>query len=252
MKGMMAKRFKVLTYNIRFGGRGREERIARVIKQAGPDLVVLQEATDTRVVQQLAELSGMPYSGAKRKHSVAFLSRLEVRDHRWHYHPRLERAVLEIELEGVRIFGAHLRATHGNLRERGRMREVRAIIDLVSPNKDEFHILTGDFNTLAPGELLNMEQLPTKYKVLAFLLGGKLNFRAIQRMVDAGYIDCYRRLHKDDGFTFPAWDPSVRLDYFFAPKQFADHIASCAVMTNIPDPAKATDHLPLMAELEIA
>ena len=45
---------KLLSYNIRFGGRGREQEIAGVIRSADPDIVVFQEATDTRVIDQLA------------------------------------------------------------------------------------------------------------------------------------------------------------------------------------------------------
>ena len=68
-------------------------------------------------------------------------------------------------------------------------------------------------------------------------------------MLDGGYVDCYRSLHSDPGFTFPAWDPHVRLDYVFAPQQHAARVTKCEVMTNIREPAKATDHLPLIAEI---
>jgi len=246
------KTLRLLSYNIRFGGRGRETRIAAVITQAKPDLVVLQEATDTRVVERLSELTEMPHWAAKRRHSTAFLSRSAVDQHEWRYHRALQRAVLEIDVEGVRVFGVHLRATHSNYNERGRMREVRAILELVQSAGDGFHVLTGDFNTLAPGEPLNMKKLPMRYKVLAFMLGGRITFRAIQLMHDAGYVDAYRQLHSDPGFTFPAWDPHVRLDYLFTPERFADRIKSCDVMTDISEPAKATDHLPLLAEIALA
>jgi endonuclease/exonuclease/phosphatase family metal-dependent hydrolase len=240
---------RILSYNIRFGGRGREQRIADVIRSANADLVVLQEATDTRVVERLADLTGLPTFAAKPKHSVACLSRTAVDEHKWHYHPQLERAVLEIDVQGMRLFGVHLRATHSNLTERGRMLEVRAILEFTSRYRDEFHLLIGDFNTLAPGELLNMQKLPTRYKVLAFLLGGRITFRAIQMMLDAGYADCYRVFHADPGFTFPAWDPHVRLDYAFAPAAFADRVMGCSVISGLHEPAKATDHLPLLLEV---
>src|SRR5436305_622876 len=96
---------RVMSYNIRFGGAGREERIAAVIGRSEADLVILQEATDPKVVERLAELTKFPHWAAKRKHSVAYLSRTLVRSHVWHYHPKLERAILEIELDGVRVFG---------------------------------------------------------------------------------------------------------------------------------------------------
>jgi endonuclease/exonuclease/phosphatase family metal-dependent hydrolase len=238
-----------MSYNIRFGGVGREQRLADVINQANPDLVLLQEATHPHVVERLKEMTDMRAWGAKMKHSAAFLSRTDVRQFQWHYHPRLQRAVLEVELDGLRVFNIHLRATHSNYTERGRMKEVRAILEFAAKYKDDFHLLAGDFNTLAPGELLQMQKLPTRYKVLAFLLGGKVTFRAIQIMLDAGYLDCYRKFHTDEGYTFPAWDPHVRLDYFFASVDFMHRVTSCDVMTNISQPAEATDHLPLIAEI---
>jgi exodeoxyribonuclease-3 len=242
---------KLMSYNIHFGGVGREERIAEVIRRSDPDIVVLQEATREAGVKQIAELSGMPYWAAKQSHSVAFVSRIEIEHFEWHYTHEMQRPFMEIRPAGtdLTIYGVHLRATHSNYTERGRMREVRALLNCIKDDNGRFHLLTGDFNTLAPGELLNMQKLPMRYRVLAMLLGGRVTYRTIQIMLDNGYIDGYRRLHTDHGFTFPAWDPHVRLDYVFVPKRFVDRILSCDVLTEINEPAKATDHLPLIAEI---
>jgi len=75
------------------------------------------------------------------------------------------------------------------------------------------------------------------------------HFEKEKMMLDAGYADCYRQFHVDPGFTFPARDPHVRLDYAFVPQAFACRVASCSVMTDIREPAKATDHLPLIIEV---
>lgn len=238
-----------MSYNIRFGGVGREERLAAVIRQADPDIVVLQEATRPDVVERLAELTHLPHWGAKGGHSVGFISRSVPIHYEWEYHRHLQRPVMAIDVDGLRIYGVHLTATHSNYTERGRMREVRALLESVKGLGEEFHVLAGDFNTLAPGELLDLRKLPVRYRLLALILGGRVNYRAIQIMLDGGYVDCYRSLHSEPGFTFPAWDPHVRLDYVFAPRQHASRVSKCDVMTEIGDPAKATDHLPLIAEI---
>ena len=49
----MSLRF--LSYNIRYGGTGREAQLASVIQGCAPDIVVLQEATDPRVIERVAE-----------------------------------------------------------------------------------------------------------------------------------------------------------------------------------------------------
>jgi exodeoxyribonuclease-3 len=45
---------RLLSYNIRFGGLGREEPIAETIKGIAPDLVVFQEATHPAVIERVA------------------------------------------------------------------------------------------------------------------------------------------------------------------------------------------------------
>jgi exodeoxyribonuclease-3 len=58
-------------------------------------------------------------------------------------------------------------------------------------------------------------------------------------------------LHPDDkGYTFPTWDPHVRLDYVFVPGTFKDRLARCDVITEPKERIKgASDHCPLLAEL---
>ena len=51
---------KLLSYNIRFGGTGREAQLARVIRAIDPDIVVFQEATHPQVIEQLAHTTGLP------------------------------------------------------------------------------------------------------------------------------------------------------------------------------------------------
>jgi exodeoxyribonuclease-3 len=238
-----------MSYNIRFGGAGREQRLAEVIREADPDIIVLQEATRPDVVERIAQLARMPHWAAKRGHSVGFISRTLPKRYEWQYHRHLHRDAMAIDLDDLRIYGIHLRATHSNYTERARVREVRALLESVKVQGERFHILVGDFNTLAPGELLDMQKLPMRYRLLAFILGGRVKYRAIQLMLDGGYTDCYRSLHTNPGFTFPAWDPHVRLDYVFTPHQYASRVTACDVIANINEPAKATDHLPLIVEV---
>jgi len=242
-----------MSYNIRFGGVGREARIAEVIKHVDADIVLLQEATREAGVKEIAELAQMPQWAARQGHSPAVVSRVEIAHQEWHHCRDMQRPFMEIKLAGsdITLYNVHLRATHSNYTERGRMREVRALIAHLKEYEHGFHILAGDFNTLAPGELLNMQKLPMRYRVLAMVLGGRVTYRTIQIMIDHGYMDCYRRLSMGHGFTFPAWDPHVRLDYFFTPKEYVDRVTSCDVVTNISEPAKATDHMPLVAEIAI-
>ena len=242
---------RVMSYNIRFGGVGREQRIADVIRKVGPDIVLLQEATREAGVRQIAEFAEMPQWAAKQGNSPAFVSRLPIEHYEWHHCRGMQRPFMEVRLAGseLTLYNIHLRATHSNYTERGRMREVRALLGHLKEHERGFHLLAGDFNTLAPGELLNMQKLPMRYRLLAMVLGGRVTYRTIQIMIDHGYIDCYRRLNTDHGFTFPAWEPHARLDYVFTPTSCVERVVSCDVVKGIQEPAKATDHLPLVVEV---
>jgi exodeoxyribonuclease-3 len=242
---------KLLSYNIRYGGVGREILIADVIRDSGADLVVLQEATHPEVVERIAGETGMPQWGAKPDYSLGFVSRIPVQHQKWHDLPELRRAFLEIRIEGATIFGVHLSAIHGNWTERRRVRELRALLKSIGHHRDSFHLLTGDFNTLAPGELLDTRRLPRKLRILAWTLGGRLRFQTIQIMLDAGYFDGYRSLHTDDGLTFPVWDPHVRLDYVFLPANHIEKLTACSVLKEHPLVHDASDHFPLMSEIAL-
>ena len=247
---------RLLSYNIRFGGVGREDAIAEAIKTVAPDLVVFQEATHPHVISRIASITGYPFWAARERHSIGYLSRQEIAYHEWHYPAGARHSFLElVPLAGKesRVFGLHLSARFSKWDERRRAREIRALLDGIKRHQDGFHILVGDYNTLAPGEELELDKLPAWIRALIWISGRKLQRDTIQVALDAGYLDCYRMLHKEDkGYTFPTWDPHVRLDYAFAPKAFADRVLKCEVVTEPAAMMKAgSDHLPLLVELAL-
>jgi endonuclease/exonuclease/phosphatase family metal-dependent hydrolase len=101
---------RLLSYNIRFGGRGREEALAQVIRAVEPDIVLFQEATDPRVIEQLAERTGMPHWAAQRRSSTGFISRRAVAHHQWYHPAGSKHSFLEVRLErsNIHLFDLHL------------------------------------------------------------------------------------------------------------------------------------------------
>ena len=246
---------RLLSYNIRFGGVGREQALAEVIKTAAPDLVVFQEATRPEVIERLSALTSFPFWAARRGHSIGYLSKHEVAYHEWHYPAGARHSFLEIVPAGTdaRVFGLHLSARFSRWDERRRWREIRSLLEGIKRHQDGFHVLVGDFNTLAPGEVLEMNKMPAWIRGLIWISGRRLQRETIQFVLDAGYVDGYRTQHPDEkGYTFPTWDPHVRLDYVFAPKAFKERLLSCDVMTEPKELIKAaTDHCPLSVELKV-
>jgi exodeoxyribonuclease III len=244
---------RLLSYNIRFGGRGREHALAESIVAAAPDLVVFQEAIDPRVIERLSQATKYPFWAARRNHSIGFLSRTEVDYHEWHYPAGARHSFLEVIPAGskTRVFGLHLSARFSKWDERRRTREIRSLLEGIKRHQNGFHVLVGDFNTLAPGEVLEIDRLPAWIRALIWISGRELQRDSIQLVLDAGYSDGFRMLHPDDkGYTFPTWDPHVRLDYVFVPKTFANRLTRCEVMKEPWEPIRAaSDHCPLVAEL---
>jgi endonuclease/exonuclease/phosphatase family metal-dependent hydrolase len=245
---------KLLSYNIRFGGRKRQKQLTEVIRAVAPDLVVFQEAIDPEVIKNLAAATGLPFWAARREHSIGYISRHEISHHEWHYPAGAKHSFLEIEIKGseARIFGLHLSSMFSKWAERRRVREIRALLKSIEKHQQGFHVLVGDFNTLAAGELLDVRRMPAWIRGLVWLSGRDIQRETIQIVRDAKYADAYRSLHPDDkGYTFPVWDPHLRLDYLFVPERFTSRVLQCEVMADLPVALVASDHFPLLAELDL-
>jgi exodeoxyribonuclease-3 len=252
---------RLLTYNIREGGVGRAEQIAAVIKAANPDVVALQEARDPRVVEEIAKLAGFRFSGSRVSHSTGFLSNVPVLGHAWRHPPRTRHAILEVTLaDGFpRLFVLHLRAWFSKWSERQRARELRGLLDGIQEQliKEKrafaFHVLAGDFNALAPGERFDPSPMPRWIRGMIWLSGRDIARSTIEMMKSDGYVDAWRTLYSDHegepGYTFPVWNPHVRLDYVFTPAEFESRFVSCEVRREPEQVRTASDHFPLLVEI---
>lgn len=244
---------RLLTYNIRHGGIGRDEAISRVINSCTPDVVLLQEATRPEVVEAIARRTAMTAWGSFARQSLAFLSREPVAHAAFHRPRFSQHAFIEVVVSGerARIFGVHLSAIHAAWTERRRVMELKSLLRSIARHQHGFHVLAGDFNTLAPTERLDVGRLPGRLRPFVWLSGGRIRWRAIQTVLDAGYVDAYRLQHAlAPGHTMPTADPHVRLDYVFVPHAFADRVASCDVVVH-QDARAASDHFPVFAELRL-
>jgi endonuclease/exonuclease/phosphatase family metal-dependent hydrolase len=164
---------RILTYNILVGGTRRIDQIAQMIRSAHPDVVGLVEASNPRVVEELAERLGMDFRvSGFGKHAtdwqVALLSRLPITHVEVHRRPgRLSKPVLEVSVQEedgrvLTLFVTHLAASFaqsvrgGDSIRRGEMRE---ILHIMTGKRGTPHLLIGDFNSLAPGDTLRASRL---------------------------------------------------------------------------------------------
>jgi len=173
---------RILSYNILVGATHRVNQVEHMIRSVDPDIVGLVEATDPRVVEELARRLEMQFvmsgnAAHERDWQLALLSRLPIVD--WQLHRGadvLSRAVLEAtvqEPDGRRItvFVTHHAAAFSEQRagDHIRRREARELLRLMASKQGEAHLAMGDFNNIAPGDafqasallgyLVRMEQL---------------------------------------------------------------------------------------------
>ncbi|MEP7293982.1 MAG: endonuclease/exonuclease/phosphatase family protein, partial [Chloroflexota bacterium] len=252
-------RLRLMTYNIRYGGRGHEEQILEVIRSAQPDVVLLQEVTDSIIVQDFAAALNMQsFIAQGNGFSIALLSRWSivesVSDHPF---PPIRDTVLDAGVEyqaGRRFYliGVHPVAFPGTFFETWRIWELSVALKRAAAHHDQACIIAGDFNAIAPGDRVLTESAPREMRFLYALQLGRIFRQAVGRMLAAGFVDCYRHLHPDDdGFTIPAPRPKVRLDYIFANSQASPCLKRCEVVTQPDAVHVASDHYPIIAEFEL-
>jgi exodeoxyribonuclease III len=241
-----------MSYNIRYGGVGKQMELAEVIQRVAPDVVLLQEATHPDVVAHLADAAGYSHHASRRAYSTGFMSRLPVKSHAWHQPRGARHAFLEVVFAEpeLRLYGLHLSAWFSKWSERRRHHEIRALLEGIKEHQHGFHLLLGDFNALAPGERLVVEKMPTWIRAMVWISGRDIARDTIQTMIDANYTDLWKRLHPGEpGYTFPTWDPHVRLDYAFVPSTYADRVQSFDIVTSPAVAKTASDHHPILVTL---
>lgn len=235
------KTLRIMTYNIHVGvGMDKKldlKRIADVINRENPDLVGLQEVDrgvkrteEKDEIAELAKLTRMDFSFAHNldyqggQYGVAILSRhlIQKADHQKYENKREteRRGMLRVEVE---IDGKKLNfvTTHLDYQfEDGRLFETEQLLRLLEGIAGPL-IIAGDFNDEPKG---------SAYKLM------------LTRFEDTWI----RSKAKGEGLTFPANQPVKRIDYIFARATDRIRVKKVWVIDSL-----ASDHLPLMAEVEI-
>lgn len=235
------KSLRVMTFNIHVGvGMDKKldlRRIADVINREQPDLVGLQEVdrgvTRTEGKDEIAELAKMTlmdfrfaqnldYQGGQ--YGVAILSRFLIQkaDHqKYENKPETERRgmlLVEVEVDGKKL---NFVTTHLDYQyEDGRLLETEQLLRLLEGVQGPL-IVTGDFNDEPSG---------AAYKLMLTRFGDSWT----------------RSKAKGAGFSYPANKPTKRIDYIFYRESDRVRAKKAWVVNTL-----ASDHLPVMAELEI-
>lgn len=249
---------KVLTYNVDGGAAERLPALMAVLSHAAADVVALTEANDEGEVEQLAAHFGLQFiwaRGSGDRH-VALLSRWPVRA--WHIYntPPLTQAVLEVTVappnqSPLTIFNIHFLPYLLLPFELHRWRAVGALLKLIHQQNVGPHLIVGDLNAIAPGDRVLQKNNPARMRRVQALQLNLIFHFALQRLLNAGYTDCFRRLNPTaDGFTWRVGNLTTRYDYVLADTTLAPKLHACYVLDDVPEAATASDHLPVLAEFE--
>jgi endonuclease/exonuclease/phosphatase family metal-dependent hydrolase len=249
---------RVVTYNLYLGGTDRLEAIYTVLAHLQADVIALTEADDPAVVATLAARLGLEpiwARGSGDRH-IATLSRYPVLE--WHIYnqPPLTQAVLETKLAAphgcLTTYNVHFLPTLLLPFEVRRWQAVGKLLAIIRTRQPGSHLILGDLNAIAPGDRVLQRQNPARMRRM-MTLQLHLVFRlALPRLLRAGYVDCFRRLHPQaDGFTWMPGNRTTRYDYILADPTIAPKLQGCRVVDDLEAVCTASDHFPLLAEFKL-
>lgn len=222
---------RVVTYNVR-GFRDGRHRVATVVNHLQPDVLLLQETGSRRALRRFARDVGMraacdPWSPLRRRVKNAvllaepwrFLSVELVRYGpavRWYPRGALVARAASDDHTLLAV------STHFGLDGAERGRQAIALEELVAALDGDVVIAGGDLNATP-------------------------DMRAPTRMA-AGLSDAWAEVGTGEGATFPALEPTARIDYVFV--AYGPQITGAVVGGD--GASEASDHLPVAVDLVIA
>ncbi len=242
---------RICSYNlhgVHNDGPARFRRIAAQLALADAHVAALQEVvsgsgienTGAQIARWASSITGEPYASEfaychqfmeKYPEGIAIATRcrlkgmraLDLTELRDGLKPTLPRKALVMEAD---VFGrtaavASVHLDHG-AEPQVRLAQAEKLVHELeekSGNRADYFILAGDFN--------DADDSPP-----------------IRFLLSAGYRDAYRACNKDAGNTFPAGNPTARIDYIFV-KGTAE-VRSSGLLPNDPD---LSDHIGIFAEI---
>jgi len=250
---------RLMTYNIFKGGIGRENEVREVIQRMKADVVILQEVTDLTVLKSLAESLQMEWflGTGNQKTKVALLSRVPVLNFKSLHPFPIWHNVIETEIryqgnQSLFLIGVHLIPHLWFGFELWRYLEIHYILARCKKFLAQPLLITGDFNAIAPTDEVRFQSATASIRAMLSLQGKHVFRFAIQTLLSAGFLDCFRFLHRDErGFTYPTARPSTRFDYVFVNQIMQRELADCWVVREPDSVHHASDHYPVAAEFDL-
>ncbi len=246
--------FKILSYNVFEGFEKDSSKIANFrqwIKVKAPDVVAFQELNNFSKADlvALATSAGFPYTVLQKRAGfpLAMMSKYPITDV-IKVTEGMQHGILHAKIAGYHIFVTHLHPKNYPKR----IVEVDSVLKYINlVPKTEKIILVGDFNNMSP---LDRNDYDNEAKMKLVLNSeknnpgtqitneGKIDYTAIQKILDVGLIDTWRQFN-------PVYDKSAptkiknhqnytRIDYIYVNKTLLPYAVDAILVKD-----EVTDHL---------
>jgi exodeoxyribonuclease-3 len=259
---------KLATWNVN-SVRMRVDAAAQWLKEASPDVAVLQElkCTDDQFPREAFESLGYNCAvhGQKTYNGVAILSKRPLEDVTPRLpggdgddHARYLEAVVTGDHGAIRV--ASIYAPNGNPIGTDKFRYKLAWLDRLAVHAKELLALEepvalmGDLNIIPT----DVDCYDPKAWIKDALFQPETR-AAMRRIEYEGYTDAFRACHAETHqYTFwdyqaGAWqkDHGIRIDHILLSPQAADRLKACKIDKHVRGREKPSDHVPIWCELEI-
>jgi exodeoxyribonuclease III len=215
---------RLVSYNILDGGEGRADPLAEVLIAQRPDIVALIEADNPQVVDRICQRLKMDsITAVGRRNSIALLSR-------WPIVESVNHALLQDQITACFLEATirddsgrdwvlglvHLHPRAADADDQIRQNEIDCILRIFATRP---HLLAGDFNSDSPIQRVDPARCKSATQKAWRDNGGRLPRGAVQKLLDAGYVDTLHATLGDEAgqlASFTTHHPGQRVDYVFA------------------------------------
>ena len=252
---------RVMTFNILLGGidenGSRIESITKVINDASPDFVALQEANNfnkdnDKLLKEVSQNIGLQYYALSpgstldgEQFNVASFSRYPFKEKHLFYGPQFQCAglftAIGSPLGELSICNVHLNLEKGHSEDK-RLKELEVILKHLSGYKNQ--ILLGDFNSISLDDNYDPETLEVEHRF------------DVTNILKRDYVDTALYLGLDNRISYPTasnknpdYTMPIRVDYIFVTPSLASNIKDVTVIKTWTS-EQASDHYPIIATIE--